>query len=404
MNIKVVVTATGVISPLGAGIENFGCALFAGKSAISPSARFPGLSAADLGEFHPQPWLGNKGIRVLDRSARLLAVAAQMALSDAGMLQPPEGDGDPDLGLVCGTAFGIVHGITAFDWSGLEDGPNYVSPMEFPNTVINSPAGQTAIKHKLRGVNSTVCAGFASGLFAVHYAAEFIRFGRAKGLLAGGVEELCEESVLGFRKLGAASPSGCPRPFVADRDGVAPGEGSALWMLEPEEAALARGRVPWLEICGFGSAQDAHRIDGFDLRGEGAAEAMELAMADTGIEAEGLACIIASASGSPAGDEMEARALKRVFRERLPKIPLCAPKAAFGEAAGASGALAAVVAGLALERQAVPPTVGIERVASRNSMLRLSETSQPISGNYALVNAFGCDGNNASLVVRLWRN
>jgi 3-oxoacyl-[acyl-carrier-protein] synthase II len=401
MKSKVVVTAAGVISPLGAGIENFACALYAGKSGIAASTRFPGLAAADLGEFRPQQWLGNKGIRVLDRSARLLAVAAQMALSDAGLLQAEERDGDPELGLVCGTAFGVVHSIASFDWSGLADGPHLVSPMEFPNTVINSPAGQTAIKHKLRGVNSTICAGFASGLFAISYAAEFLRFGRGNALLAGGVEELCEESALGFRKLGAASPSGCPRPFAADRDGVVPGEGSALWLLELEQIALARGRTPWLEICGFGSAQDAYRIDGFDVRGAGAAEAMERAMVDADVAPGELACIITSASGSHAGDEMEARALKCVFGDQLPDIPLCAPKAAFGEAAGASGALSAVVAGLALQQQKIPPTVGF---SGRRNGLRLSGNSEPIGGNYALVNSFGCDGNNASLVIRLWQN
>jgi 3-oxoacyl-[acyl-carrier-protein] synthase II len=401
MNSKVVVTAVGVISPLGAGLENFGCSLYTGKSAIAPSPRFPGLAAADLGDFQPQQWLGNKGIRALDRSARLLAVAAQMALSGAGLLQSPDGEGDPTLGLVCGTAFGIVHSVTAFDWSGLQDGPNYVSPLGFPNTVINSPAGHTAIKHKLRGVNSTLSAGFASGLLAIHYAAEFLRFGRAKALLAGGVEELCEESALAFRKLQIASPTGCPRPFAANRDGIAPGEGSALWMLELEETALARGRVPWLEISGFGSAQDAHRIQGFDPRGEGAAEAMEQALTDAAIGSQNLACIVASAAGSPTGDEIEARALKHVFGARLPEIPICAPKASFGEAAGASGALSAVVAGLALQQQCLPPTTGF---SGPSNGLHLSAQSQPISGDYALINAFGCDGNNASLVIRLWKN
>jgi 3-oxoacyl-[acyl-carrier-protein] synthase II len=400
MSPKVVVTAAGVISPLGAGLENFGCALYSGKSAIAPAARFPGVTAADLGEFNPQPWLGNKGIRILDRSARLLSVAAQMALTGAGLSQEGAESGDPDLGLVCGTVFGSVHSITSFDWSGLTEGPTLVNPMEFPNTVINAPAGQAAIKHRLRGVNSTVCAGLASGLYALHYAAEFLRLGRARALMAGGVEELCEESVLGFRKTGVMSESGCARPFGEARDGVIPGEGSALWMLELDEAAQARGRVPWVEICGFGSGQDAHSICCFDVRGEGAAEAMEQALAFSDIGPEQVACIIASGSGSRAGDEMEARALKAVFGDRLADIPLCAPKAAFGEAMGASGAFGAVVAGLSLQQQQIPPTVG---AAGRNG-LGISAQAAPISGEYALVNAFGCDGNNASLVVRLWKN
>src|SRR5438874_1816506 len=169
--------------------------------------------------------------------------------------------------------FGSVHSITSFDWSGVTDGPNLVNPMDFPNTVINSPAGQAAIKHKLRGVNSTVCAGLASGLYALQYAAEFLRFGRARALLAGGVEELCNESVLGFRKTGISSKSGSPRPFAASRDGAVPGEAAGIWMLETEDAARGRGRTPRLELCGFGCAHDAHSISCFDVRGRGATDA-----------------------------------------------------------------------------------------------------------------------------------
>jgi 3-oxoacyl-(acyl-carrier-protein) synthase len=273
--------------------------------------------------------------------------------------------------------------------------------MEFPNTVINAPAGQAAIRHKLRGVNSTVCAGFASGLHAIHYGAEFLRFGRAAALLAGGVEELCEESVNGFSRTGVLSPSGRARPMCADRDGAVPGEGAALWMIETEEAALARGRSPWLEICGFGCGHDARGIFGFDPRGSGAAEAIRRALDDSGIGPPDVACVIASASGSRAGDEMEARALEAVFGRGLARLPVCAPKAAFGEAMGASGALCAVAAGLALLKQEAPPTAGFLPLGAR---LPLSPVPVPISGEYALVNAFSCDGNNAALVVRLWKN
>ena len=108
METRVVVTAAGVISPLGAGLEKFACALFGGRSAAAPSVRFPGVTAAEIVDFQPQAWLGNKGIRVLDRSARLLAVAAQMALNDAGLPGHEAEAGDAELGLVCGTVFGSV--------------------------------------------------------------------------------------------------------------------------------------------------------------------------------------------------------------------------------------------------------------------------------------------------------
>ena len=119
---------------------------------------------------------------------------------------------------------------------------------------------------------------------------------------------------------------------------------------------------------------------------------MRQALADAEIAPGDVACIVASASGSRAGDEMERRAIERVFGGELGSVPVCAPKAVCGEAMGASGALCALTAGLALQEQALPPTPS------------WSSSRTPISGEYALINAFGCDGNNASLVIQLCRN
>jgi 3-oxoacyl-[acyl-carrier-protein] synthase II len=336
---------------------------------------------------------------MLDRAARLLCVSSHMALCATGVVNEIGEAGDPELGLVCGTMFGGVHSIAAFDWSGLTEGVTLVNPMEFPNTVINSPAGQAAIKYKLRGVNSTICCGLSSGLQAIHYAAEFLRFGRARVLLAGGVEELCEESLAGFVKTGISSKSGTVRPFGTDRDGTIPGEGSALWVLETDEGAAAHGRTPWFEVCGAGTAQDAFSIQGYNVRGEGAATAITQALEYSSIDASQIALIVASANGSRTGDEMEARALRQVFGDRLNDIPVTAPKSVFGECMGVSGALCAVTAGIALRERCAPPTAGF---TGTESGLRLSAQSQPVKGEYALVNSFGCDGNQASLVVRLW--
>jgi 3-oxoacyl-[acyl-carrier-protein] synthase II len=400
LSTRIVATGTGIICSLAAGAGDFETELYAGHTGIGPKTLFadtvPG-AAGEVRAFAPQQWLGSKGLRVLDRSARLLCVATHMALEGSGLSAQLQADGCPDLGLVCGTMFGSVHSIASFDWSGLLDGPNLVNPMEFPNTVINSPAGQAAIKHRLRGVNSTISAGLVSGLYAIHYAMEFLRFGRAQALLAGGVEELCEESYLSCRKAGVTSPTDRICPFSPDRDGTVLGEGSALWVLETEESAARRGARPILELCGFGSAHDAQNIDSFNVRGTGATTAIEQALQAAGVGPEAVGFIIASASGSPAGDAMEIHALRNIFGARLSRIPVCAPKAAFGESLGASGALLAVTAGIALQKGLVPPTVGFEK---SDSELRLSSRPEPFDGSYALVNCFGCDGNNAALVLQ----
>ena len=155
--------------------------------------------------------------------------------------------------------------------------------------------------------------------------------------------------------------------------------------------------TPAIEIAGFGSAYDAHAVNMNTPASDGARAAIRLALQMAGIDPTQVACIIASASGSRDGDAVEAHALQQVFGDALPGIPICAPKAAFGEMMGGSGSLCAIVAALALTRQCLAPTAGYEGSAYG---LKLSNVTQPIDGDYALVNALGCDGNNVALVLR----
>ena len=229
MNESIVISGTGVISPLGAGLEQFATALYDGARAGGPSTRFEG-HAAEISDFDPQPWLLT-GFRPMDRTARLLSVAVHLALADSGIPVSTGAEGDPALGLVCGTMLGGINSIVSFDWDGITEGPDYVSPMGFSNTVINSAAGQAAIRFKLRGVNSTICAGLCSGLYALGYAEQFVKFGRARALLAGGVEALSEAVFVGLDNTSMLSASRYPRPFADDRHGIVPAQGPAFVLL-----------------------------------------------------------------------------------------------------------------------------------------------------------------------------
>jgi 3-oxoacyl-(acyl-carrier-protein) synthase len=397
MRKRVFASGAGVISSIGAGLECFGAALFRGDPGIRPSQRFGG-SAAEVLEADLLRLLPEKGVRTLDRTSRLLTVTVQMAFETAGLSPESAGETHRDLGLVCGTVLSSLHSVAGFDWSGLTEGPRLVNPMAFQNVVLNSPAGHAGIRYRLRGLNSTVCAGMASSLYALEQAAECLRLDRAEVLLAGGVEELCEESILGMRQIGLASPTERAHPFGPDRDGAVLGEGSALCVLETEGSALHRGVVPLFEICGFGAA--------YEPRGRrkqaaaSAADAMRQALAEAGISAGEVACVIASANGSPETDEMEACALRTVFGCRLDQVPVCAPKAIYGETMGAGGALAVLSAGLALSRGLAPPNVDSGGAAGIN----LKSVAQPINGRNVLINAFGCDGNHASMVIGAWKN
>jgi 3-oxoacyl-[acyl-carrier-protein] synthase II len=196
---------------------------------------------------------------------------------------------------------------------------------------------------------------------------------RAPALLAGGVEEICEESAHGFERLGMLSPTGRPRPFAADRDGSAQGEGAALFMLETAQRAAARGAKALARLAGFASAHAKAGEPEADRQARAAANAMRAALETADISAPDIGLIVASASGSRSGDDAERQALEAVFARPLGDLPVLAPKKLLGETLGAGGALAAAAAILAVSR--------------------------PDGPSHALVNAIDCSGECASLVV-----
>src|ERR1044071_10046084 len=205
MRNRVVITGMSVISSLGDSPARLRSSLCQGLSGIKPIELFsPAGFGCPLGgeitSFDAQKYLGRRNLRPLDRTSRLVASAAQLALDDSGWSESMRQN--EEVGLVLGTMFCSVHTISEFDRRALEAGPRYASPMDFSNTVINAAAGQTAILHNLRGINSTISSGITSGLQAIAYATEVIRSGRAHAVLAGGADEMCFESFYGFDRAG----------------------------------------------------------------------------------------------------------------------------------------------------------------------------------------------------------
>ncbi|MGE5174543.1 MAG: beta-ketoacyl synthase N-terminal-like domain-containing protein, partial [Betaproteobacteria bacterium] len=197
MNKRIVITGIGVLSPIAIGRDAYWEGLFQGKTGFRPVTLFDTVPfhvniAGEIGDFDPVSLLGKKGLRDLDRSTRLVCSAAKLALDDS-RLNITE-DNTHSIGVSIGTTFGSLHSISQFDRSGLVDGPRFVNPSHFPNTVINSPASQVSIRFKIKGFNTTMSTGFCASLDAVSYATDFIKLNRADVVLTGGVEELCEET------------------------------------------------------------------------------------------------------------------------------------------------------------------------------------------------------------------
>jgi len=403
---QVVVTGTGLICPLGDTPATLHRALCEGRRPFGPPAVFTaegldGRVVAEVRDFEPVRYLGPRNLRPLDRTGRLAAVAAGAALESSGWtIERREAT---EAGLVLGTMFGSLRTIGEFDRRALRDGPEYVSPLDFANTVINAAAGQVAIWHRLRGPNSTIAAGASSGLQAVGYAAQLVRLGRASALLAGGAEEVCYETFLGCLRAGLLADSGeplaLPRPFHAAGSGWVLGEGAGFMMIEDEDHARARGAAVLAVIEGFGSAFDG-RARGVGAAGEdGLRSAIDAALAEAGVPASALGFISASGSGHRTLDAVEADTLATLTRGSGPSIPVTAIKACTGEALGATGALQAIAAIEALRAGQVPGVPGVDALTDPRINLVPGGPPRPNAGSRALLTSLAPEGNCCALVL-----
>lgn len=314
----VVLTGIGVLSPIGIGKENFCEALFQGKTGFKKISLFDTSPynvhiAGEITDFDPISLLGKKGLRTIDRSTRLVNSAAKLALEDSNLSITEENTNS--IGVTIGTTFGSLHSISQFDRDGLIDGPKYVNPSHFPNTVINSPASQVSIRFKIKGFNTTISTGFCAGLDAVYYASDFIKLNRADAVLTGGVEELCEETFFGFYNLGCLSgtngsePVCCP--FDIRRNGMILSEGSAVFVLEDRDHALKRGAEILAEIKGYGNVFDPEADRSFNHKGNGLKNACTIALRDALLNPEDIDYISSCANSTKGLDSFGNKGYKK---------------------------------------------------------------------------------------------
>jgi 3-oxoacyl-[acyl-carrier-protein] synthase II len=217
-------------------------------------------------------------------------------------------------------------------------------------------------------------------------------------VLTGGYDGLSELVFSGFDSLQALSVTSC-RPFDARRDGLALGEGAAVFCLESLESASRRNAEVLCEISGYGSATDTHHLTQPHPAGDAALQSMNAACAQAGVSAEHIGYINAHGTGTPANDGAEASAITRWAGARAPSIPVSSTKAGIGHLLGAAGAVEAAVCMIALRGQWLPPELGIGEPDPACGFPIVTAPTDA-SFEYALSNSFGFGGSNASLVFR----
>ena len=408
MKKRIVITGVGVLASNGIGKEAFWQALEEGRSGIKKVSLFKTNTmktklAGEIKDFDAKQYLGEKGLRLLDRSTKLVNVAAKLALEDANFKVTEENT--DDVGVVLGTTLGSVWSISEFDKTALIEGPRYVNPALFPNTVINSPASQISIRFVIKGFNTTIATGFTSSLDALKYACDFIDFGRARAVLVGGVEELCLQTYLGFYKLSFLSGSKADTgpelscPFDKRRNGIIFGEGASMILIEDLEHALARGAKIYAEIKSIGYCFHPFRLNKYHGLGIGIRVAMRKALEEAKLNSGDIDYISANANSTKEADLIETEAIKDVFGASAEKIPISAIKSQIGETFSASGAMQLASGVGVLERNMIPATLNYKEKDPACDLDCVPNKARKTEIKNLLISCFGPSGVNNCVVL-----
>lgn len=404
-------TGTGLVTPLGTGVEKNWTALMAGRSGIGPITRFecadfPARIAGEVRDFVPEDWIERREIKKMDPFIQFAVAAAQMAMDQAGLKIPPA---DPDrVGVIVGVGMGGIASIEQFHTLYLESRLRRVSPFFIAKVIANLAPGQISIRFGARGVNYTPTSACASGANAIGEAFRNIRDGYQDAVIAGGTEApLCGLGIGGFIAMRALStrnddPERASRPFDRGRDGFVIAEGAGIVVLESLAHARARGAHILAEVVGYGANADAFHITAPAPGGEGAARCMRQALADAGVAPHEVGYINAHGTSTEYNDASESEAIHKVFGQHARALAVSSTKSMTGHTLGAAGGIEAVYTALTLERGRLPPTINYDEPDPACDLDYVSNVPRATEATIALSNSFGFGGANACLVFRRW--
>lgn len=409
---RIVITGLGIINGMGKGREEYWQALKDGKIGYRPitlfdASEFNVRMAGEISDFDATIYMGKKGLRTLDRSIKLMVSSGRLAIDDSQFQITEENTND--VGVSVGTTLGSLKSIVEFDDVILREGPRYVNPALFPNTVLNAPASQVNIWHKIKGFSTTLSTGFTAALDAMSYAYNFLQWDRAKVIYAGGVEELCWHTFFCFHTLKFISGAkegtefiNCP--FDKRRNGITFGEGACLFCMEDVEHAKARNARILGEIASFGYSFDPFRLHKYNPRGTGLKLAIEDALNNAGLMATDIDYICANANSTVAADKIESMVIKQIFGEYGKKVPVSSVKSMVGECYSVTGGFSAAAALGAIHEGFIPPTMNYQEPDPDCDLNIIANKSCPANLKNVLVVGFAPSGANSCMVLRKYED
>lgn len=409
---RVVVTGMGAITPLGHSVDETWSSLVEGESGVGPLTLFDTTGfevriAGEVKNFEPEAVLSPREARRLDRFCQFALFATREALADAG-LTIDESNSD-EIGVLMGSGIGGITTLTEQMEVLRTKGPTRVSPFLIPMYIIDLAPGQIAIATGARGPNFAVVSACATSAHALGEAAEIIKRGDAKAMIAGGAEAgIVPIGMAAFTTMRALSsrndePERASRPFDRERDGFVIAEGGGVMVLEAESYARARGARIYAELAGYGATDDGFHITAPSEGGEGAVRAMRTALRKAECEPSEIDYVNAHGTSTPINDRLETMALKTVFGDHVRRLPVSSTKSMTGHMVGAAGVVEAIVCVQAIQHGVVPPTINYEHPDPDCDLNYIPNEARSQHVDVALTNSMGFGGHNATLVLRRYR-
>ena len=404
MNKRVVITGMGVISSLGNSTKTFFENITNGKSGISPITSFdttnhPVKIAGEI-KINLDEYFDSKELNRLDRFSAFALLAAKEAVEDNIVNDPLKSK----VGVIIGSGIGGLHTMEE-QYSRLQKSPKRVSPFFVPSMILDIVSGHISIKYGFKGPNFAVVSACASANHAIGESFNRIKYGMNDIIVTGGTEGgITPLSIAGFANMKALTKNSdynlASRPFDNERDGFVIAEGAGILVLEEYEHAKKRGAEIVGEIIGYGATADAYHLTSPALDGAGAIQAMSEALRSANVNSSEVNYINAHGTSTPFNDKIETLAIKKVFNKEFNDLFVSSSKSMLGHLLGAAGAVEAIITIKALQTGIFPPTINYNTPDPDCNLNYIPNKAIEKNINYALSNAFGFGGHNASLLFK----
>jgi 3-oxoacyl-[acyl-carrier-protein] synthase II len=410
---RVVITGLGLVTPVGHTTHEVWQNLLAGKSGVEKITHFDASGydcqiAAEVKNFDPTPHFPSpKEIRRTDRFSQFGIAAGHRALLDSGLDLAKENT--DEIGVFIGSGIGGLSTTEEQHKVLLQKGPGRLSPFMIPMLILNIGSGLFSMYYKLRGPNLATCSACATSNHAIGEAWRTIKMGDASVMFAGGTEAtIVTLGIGGFCAMRAMStrndePHRASRPFDAGRDGFIMGEGAGVVVLEELGHAKARGAKIYCELVGYGNTADANHITSPAPEGEGAARCMKMALRNARLNPSDISYINAHGTSTPVGDVAETQAIKSVFGDHAKKLAVSSSKSMTGHMLGAAGGVEMAICALAIQNDAVPPTINLDNPDPECDLDYVPHTARQMKVEAIVNNSFGFGGHNATLIAKKFR-